>query len=94
MNSAGAPRPRVSVAMLVYGHEAFVAQSRWYTDAMYRSSAALVRYLCDKYNIPMDRQHIRGHNELDPARRSDPGSPLLPPSPLLRGPSPPSWSSW
>lgn len=27
MSSAGAPRPRVSVAMLVYGHEAFVAQA-------------------------------------------------------------------
>lgn len=54
-------------------HEAFIAESRWYTDAMYRSSAALVRYLCNKYNIPMDRTHIRGHLELDPSRRKDPG---------------------
>ncbi|MCA9559727.1 MAG: N-acetylmuramoyl-L-alanine amidase, partial [Myxococcales bacterium] len=54
-------------------HEAFVDERRYYTDAMYQSSAALVRYLCQKYNIPMDRAHIRGHNELDPARRSDPG---------------------
>jgi hypothetical protein len=54
-------------------HEAFIAQSSWYTDAMYRSSASLVRYLCEKHNIPMDREHIRGHNELDPARRDDPG---------------------
>lgn len=54
-------------------HEAFVAQSSWYTDAMYQSSANLVRYLCQKYRIPMDRQHIRSHAELDPSRRSDPG---------------------
>ncbi len=54
-------------------HEAFIAQPRWYTLAMYRSSASLVRYLCRKYNIPMDRQHILAHSETDPSRRDDPG---------------------
>ncbi|MBB3059803.1 N-acetylmuramoyl-L-alanine amidase [Microbulbifer rhizosphaerae] len=31
-------------------HEAFVDNSAWYTSAMYRSSAALVRNLCSKYS--------------------------------------------
>ena len=36
----------------------------WYTDAMYRSSAALVRHLCRKYSVPMTRGHIIGHDEV------------------------------
>jgi hypothetical protein len=36
----------------------------WYTEAMYRSSAALVRYLAAKYHIPLDREHIIGHDGL------------------------------
>jgi N-acetyl-anhydromuramyl-L-alanine amidase AmpD len=43
-------------------HEGYVAQPQYFTDAMYRSSAALVRHLCDRYNIPKDRLHIVGHN--------------------------------
>lgn len=31
---------------------------------MYRSSARLVAFLCHKYKIPADRQHIIGHNEI------------------------------
>ncbi|HSX34907.1 MAG TPA: peptidoglycan recognition family protein [Candidatus Saccharimonadales bacterium] len=40
------------------------AGSTWYTEAMYKSSADLVRYLAKKYNIPMDRQHILGHDNI------------------------------
>ncbi|TQS40366.1 N-acetylmuramoyl-L-alanine amidase [Cryptosporangium phraense] len=36
----------------------------WYTEAMYRSSAKLVRYLAAKYQIPLDRNHIIGHDEV------------------------------
>jgi hypothetical protein len=36
----------------------------WYTDAMYRSSAKLVRYLAKRYGIPLDRQHILGHDDV------------------------------
>ncbi|GII24844.1 N-acetylmuramoyl-L-alanine amidase [Planosporangium mesophilum] len=36
----------------------------WYTDAMYRSSAKLVRYLSARYRIPLDRQHILGHDDV------------------------------
>lgn len=46
-------------------HEGFAAAgATWYTEAMYNSSAKLVRYLADKYHIPLDRQHIIGHEEV------------------------------
>jgi len=45
-------------------HEGFSAEgATWYTEAMYRSSAKLVRYLADKYDIPLDRDHIIGHDQ-------------------------------
>jgi N-acetyl-anhydromuramyl-L-alanine amidase AmpD len=44
-------------------HEGFVSSPVWYSDAMYQASGALTRYLCDKWNIPKDRNHIIGHNE-------------------------------
>jgi len=44
-------------------HEGFVSNPAWYTEAMYTSSAALQRHLCDAWNIPIDRNHIIGHNE-------------------------------
>ncbi|MFF0200418.1 N-acetylmuramoyl-L-alanine amidase [Streptomyces sp. NPDC005017] len=44
-------------------HEGFLAYpDSWYTEAMYRSSARLVRYLARRYDIPLDRQHILGHD--------------------------------
>lgn len=46
-------------------HEGFAAQgASWYTEAMYRSSATLVRWLAAKYHIPLDRQHIIGHDNV------------------------------
>ncbi|HEU4913931.1 MAG TPA: peptidoglycan recognition family protein [Candidatus Saccharimonadales bacterium] len=62
-------------------HEGFAAEgATWYSEAMYRSSAKLVRYLANKYDIPLDREHIVGHEQyhgLTPARaklmHNDPG---------------------
>jgi hypothetical protein len=46
-------------------HEGFLANpDAWYTEAMYRSSARLVRYLAKKYGVPLDRQHILGHDNV------------------------------
>lgn len=46
-------------------HEGFLANpDAWYTEAMYRSSARLVTYLAEKYDIPLDRQHILGHDNV------------------------------
>ncbi|MFD7407110.1 N-acetylmuramoyl-L-alanine amidase [Streptomyces sp. NPDC059866] len=62
-------------------HEGFLASpDAWYTEAMYRSSARLVRYLARKYGIPLDRQHILGHDNVPgpttstvPGMHTDPG---------------------
>ncbi|CAM3987934.1 N-acetylmuramoyl-L-alanine amidase [Kibdelosporangium persicum] len=45
-------------------HEGFAKLGTWYTEAMYRSSAKLVRYLAAKYRIPLDRAHIIGHDNV------------------------------
>jgi len=46
-------------------HEGFAAQgATWYTEALYRNSAKLVRYIAKKNNIPLDRAHIIGHDQV------------------------------
>ena len=46
-------------------HEGFAAQgATWYTESLYRNSAKLVRYLAVKNNIPLDRAHIIGHDQV------------------------------
>jgi len=55
-------------------HEGFVDEPQWFTDEMYRASANLVRGIAARWNIPLDRAHIKGHNELsDCNNHSDPG---------------------
>ncbi|WP_243791883.1 N-acetylmuramoyl-L-alanine amidase [Saccharopolyspora gloriosae] len=46
-------------------HEGWAAEGgTWYTEPMYRASAKLVRHLADEYDIPLDREHILGHDEV------------------------------
>ncbi|MDJ0344177.1 N-acetylmuramoyl-L-alanine amidase [Streptomyces sp. H10-C2] len=46
-------------------HEGFLIDpGTWYTESMYRTSARLVAYLARKYGIPLDRQHILGHDNV------------------------------
>ncbi len=46
-------------------HEGFAAQgATWYTEAMYRASAELVRYLANRYHVPVNRAHIIGHDNV------------------------------
>ncbi|MFI6492897.1 N-acetylmuramoyl-L-alanine amidase [Streptomyces sp. NPDC050564] len=62
-------------------HEGFLRQPHtWYSEQMYRASARLVRYLAKKYDIPLDRQHIFGHDNVPsptadsiPDMHDDPG---------------------
>lgn len=62
-------------------HEGFAAEgASWYSEPMYRSSAQLVRYVAQKYNIPIDREHIVGHDQYQaqkpeqvPGMHYDPG---------------------
>ena len=45
-------------------HAGYVSNPSWFTNEMYRSSARLSAYLCKRYRIPIDRQHIIGHNQV------------------------------
>jgi hypothetical protein len=52
-------------------HEGYLAHGhRWYTEAQYRASAKLVRHLAARFGIPLDREHILGHEEI-PAEKAD-----------------------
>lgn len=44
--------------------EGYAIDGSWYTEALYRSTAELVKYLAAKYDIPLDRQHIIGHDNV------------------------------
>ncbi|MCX5400637.1 peptidoglycan-binding protein [Streptomyces sp. NBC_00102] len=54
-------------------HEGWIDDPSWFTDVMYRSSAALTRYLCDRHGIAKDRAHIIGHSEAPGNDHTDPG---------------------
>lgn len=46
-------------------HEAVAIEGKmWFTDAMYEASAKLVRHLAQSYGVPLDREHIIGHDEI------------------------------
>ncbi|MEU2114341.1 N-acetylmuramoyl-L-alanine amidase [Streptomyces sp. NPDC016459] len=46
-------------------HEGYAIKAgQWYTEPQYESSAALVKFLAGKYGIPIDREHIIGHDEV------------------------------
>ncbi len=57
-------------------HEGASSNPATWTDAMFDSSARLTAWLVTQYDIPIDRDHIVGHGEIQPAScsgRSDPG---------------------
>jgi hypothetical protein len=54
-------------------HEGFAADGTWFTEAMYRTSAELVKYLAAKYDVPLDRAHIIGHDQVPTSDHWDPG---------------------
>jgi N-acetyl-anhydromuramyl-L-alanine amidase AmpD len=46
-------------------HEGVAIQgAAWYNEQMYRASARLVRYLARRFNVPLDRAHIVGHDNI------------------------------
>ncbi|WP_238161433.1 N-acetylmuramoyl-L-alanine amidase [Kribbella antibiotica] len=54
-------------------HEGYVHDATWFTNSMYRASAALTRNIADRRGIPKDRDHIKGHVELPNQTHTDPG---------------------
>jgi N-acetyl-anhydromuramyl-L-alanine amidase AmpD len=64
-------------------HEGYISDCSYYTEAMYKGSAALTRDIASRQGVPLDRSHIIGHNEVpDPdgsgwggsGNHTDPGS--------------------
>jgi hypothetical protein len=53
--------------------QGYLDDPSWATEGLYQASAMLVRYLCEKYDIPRDRSHIIGHNEVPGSEKLDPG---------------------
>nr|WP_053851818.1 N-acetylmuramoyl-L-alanine amidase [Streptomyces sp. NRRL B-24085] len=46
-------------------HEGYAAHgAAWYTEAPYQATADLVKYLAERFDIPLDRQHIIGHDNV------------------------------
>ncbi|WP_370412056.1 N-acetylmuramoyl-L-alanine amidase [Streptomyces fradiae] len=46
-------------------HEGYaIGESSWYTEPQYESTAALVKYLAGTYGVPLDREHVIGHDEV------------------------------
>lgn len=46
-------------------HEGFAAHgATWYTEAQYQATAEMVKYLAARFDIPLDRQHILGHDNV------------------------------
>ena len=54
-------------------HEGFVDRPQDFTAAMYAGSARLTADICSRYGIPVDREHIIGHVEVEGTDHTDPG---------------------
>ncbi|MFJ7955755.1 N-acetylmuramoyl-L-alanine amidase [Streptomyces sp. NPDC096319] len=49
--------------------EGYAAQGpTWFTPAQYKATAALVVYLARRFDVPLDRKHILGHDNVLPPR--------------------------
>ncbi|MEU0689160.1 N-acetylmuramoyl-L-alanine amidase [Streptomyces uncialis] len=54
-------------------HEGWVDKPSSFTARMYQASARLTAGICERYDIPVDREHIIGHVEVPEATHTDPG---------------------
>jgi N-acetyl-anhydromuramyl-L-alanine amidase AmpD len=46
-------------------HEGYAVEgATWYTEQLYHASARLVRFLANRYHVPVDREHIVGHDNV------------------------------
>jgi hypothetical protein len=57
-------------------HEGYTSDGgRWFSEEMYRASARLVRDIAARHQIPLDREHIVGHDSApDCSEHKDPGA--------------------
>ncbi|MFF7636461.1 N-acetylmuramoyl-L-alanine amidase [Kitasatospora sp. NPDC008050] len=55
-------------------HEGFALPTdrpTWYSEQLYQSSAELVRYLAARFGVPLDREHIIGHDDVPGPTQAD-----------------------
>ncbi|MFH8702823.1 N-acetylmuramoyl-L-alanine amidase [Streptomyces rubrogriseus] len=46
-------------------HEGYAAHgAAWYTESQYQATADLVKYLAARFGVPLDRQHVIGHDNV------------------------------
>ncbi|MCA9381543.1 N-acetylmuramoyl-L-alanine amidase, partial [Candidatus Dojkabacteria bacterium] len=62
-------KPRINPNLYTIGieHEGFTGEP--WTQEMYEASSELIASLCTKYKIPLDRNHIIGHNQINSVSR-------------------------
>ncbi|MCD0442862.1 N-acetylmuramoyl-L-alanine amidase [Glycomyces sp. A-F 0318] len=63
----------VNMRSLGIEHEGYAADGSWFTEILYRNSAELVGFLADRYDVPLDRAHILGHDNVPQSDHWDPG---------------------
>ncbi len=49
--------------MLGVEHEGYVSNPSYFTEAMYKASAGLFRHFIETYGIPLDSNHVIGHDQ-------------------------------
>ncbi len=65
--------PQGNPTMIGIEHDGWDNDPAYFTEAMYLSSAALVRDICARHRIPVDREHVIGHDEVPGTTHGDPG---------------------
>lgn len=77
--------PYVNLATVGIEHEGFTnglspegRQLDQYNDAQLRASAEITRWACETHGIPIDRDHVIGHYEIDGKDRPQDPGPLFP----------------
>jgi N-acetyl-anhydromuramyl-L-alanine amidase AmpD len=64
-------------------HEGVAIQgAAWYNEQMYHASARLVRYLARRFNVPLDRNHIIGHDNIPGTSNTNQGGMHWDPGPF------------
>ncbi|PZM84285.1 MAG: hypothetical protein DKT66_06525 [Candidatus Melainabacteria bacterium] len=54
-------------------HEGYVENASDFTDEMLKASAQVVKQVAKAHGIPIDRSHLKGHNEMPGNDHFDPG---------------------
>lgn len=64
-------KPKINPNLYTIGieHEGFTGD-KW-TNEMYEATSELIAELCSKYKIPLDRNHIIGHNQINSVTRAN-----------------------